>query len=161
MPTPWKPTGRFDRKETTAELAEAQPDGYTIVVTNFQLLIEWARFRGFPPRLDTEWRPTGDVARLRADIHMTPEAVDRMKGNEKVFAEVMIKVCDLADWEIAKVFFQLGHALYEYGLDRSKNSDGSLDIRITNELGAFAGSDHKNPILIDPMTCSAILQLYP
>ena len=156
MPAPWKPTGRVKTEDTTTELAGTQPNGYTISVTKMEGFAEWGRPKASPPFFETEWRSTGEVGRSRADIHMTPEAVDKMKQNEKTFADVMITVCD----GVAELCFRLGHAIYEVGLDASRNSDGSLDIRVTN-FGAFAGHEHQNPILVDAATCSVILQAFP
>jgi len=102
------------------------------------------------PTGKTEWRKIDPRVRTSADIHMTPAAVESMKDNEQLFADVMKFVGGPT-----ALFFELGHAVYAYGLAHAKNDDGSLDIHI-DPTGAKAGN---HLILLPVSTCMAIIQI--
>jgi hypothetical protein len=103
------------------------------------------------PTGKTEWRKTDPRIRMSADIHMTPAAVESMKSNEQLFADIMTKFTA----GTTALFFQWGHAIYAYGLEHAKNKDGSLDIHI-DPTEAKAGN---HLILLPPDTCMAIIQV--
>jgi hypothetical protein len=106
-----------------------------------------------PPGVPTgksEWRRNGPRVRKSADIHMTPGAVESMKQNEQLFANLMATFTA----GTASLFFALGHEIYKFGLANAKNKDGSLDIHVS-ATGATAGG---HPILLPPDTCVMILQ---
>ncbi len=102
------------------------------------------------PTGSTQWRPTGVRVRTSADIHMTADAVNSMRANEQLFADLMSNFTSGP----ASLFFALGHATYTFGLNNAVNKDGSLDIHV-DPTGATAGG---HPILVPPDTCMLVIQ---
>ncbi|TAJ70022.1 MAG: hypothetical protein EPO51_21115 [Phenylobacterium sp.] len=103
------------------------------------------------PTDETKMRAVGPSIRTRADIHMDPSAVKSMEDNEQLFYKIVSKITG----EPASIFFDLGHALYQYGIDNARNKkDGSLDIKVS-PTGAKANGQL---IAMSPPACIALIQ---
>jgi hypothetical protein len=114
--------------------------------------VQWSdRNRGFPvPPHPTAHQTREDCLKTEADVHMTPEAVQKMASNENAFASIMGTVTPAP----TSTFFQLGHKIYAIGLENAKNGDGSLDIHIDERVATAGGK----VILTDPHVLQLILQ---
>lgn len=129
--------------------------GTTVTLTVTQPYVKHAEFKkptvlgvelpNEVPTGKTESRAIGPSVRSSADIHMSPKAVESMEENEDLFYKIMAKITGSP----ADLFFLMGHAIYEYGLGKAKNTkDGSLDIYVdvraakaNGQIIAISGSD--------------------